>query len=117
MKQRLIVTIKRSQWLRGIGGIKSFLRDPDFPHKQCCIGFVLKAEGRTDIEITNKRVYTHVLLDDAQALHIINIDRRDKFQEADLYFINDSTSTTDEEKEKAIITNLGVLGYEVIFID
>jgi hypothetical protein len=111
-------TVIRSQWLRGKGGSKSYLRRAG-DGKQCCLGFYLKACGLTDDVITG--------VQDANAVAIGLDHLPESAQWLDegpgnttynvLQLTNDWGDITDAQREEKLIEQFAEHGVVIKFAE
>ncbi len=108
-------TVVRKRWRRGIE-FRNFLRDSS--GKQCCLGFLARENGYLAKEI--KGVGTLRYLNwrrteyEPIAFAVCGVSKHLNDMAANL---NDSTISTDEDKEEALIRLFGTEGITLNFVD
>lgn len=111
-------TVKRSEWLRGEGSVRSMLfRNSD--NHRCCLGFLGNACGISDQDMRGK----------STPLSLYNTSESEgkKFPEPmleknggvvdTLMDINDTYGMSAEERERRLRETFSVIGIEVEFVD
>lgn len=91
--------IDRAKWLRGEGGLPSYLLRK-YDNKMCCVGFYLKACGMKDVDILSKSVPSKVVDLPKHALWLV-IGRLDSHNSG-LLHVNDTTFSSEDERENKI---------------
>lgn len=110
--------VKRSEWLRGEGGVVScLLRSSD--HKRCCIGFVGQQLGIRDGALAGQRtaIDTKVVAWPTWMLmksELINVSETDIDK---AYRINDAQCLTDEQREVELKEIFASNGDTIEFVD
>ena len=110
----LEVTVKRSQWLRGEGGMASFLlRGSD--GKMCCMGFAALAAGATPSDIVGRKTVngknTYTMTAQVPAIHATGDDLKA------LYDNNDNTFLSQAKRETNITIEGLKIGIKFTFVD
>lgn len=119
----LHVVVKRSEWLRGVGHIESYLlRGQD--NKRCCIGFACSTAGcADDVLLDRMRAGEVRQQEDRVSLVAAGLLRRypsgshhDEHL-SELYATNDDLNISEAQREEQLI-NLGLpLAIEFEFVD
>lgn len=114
-----VLTIVRSKWLRGEGGLVSYLRRPE-DGKMCCLGFDALACGFTPAQITGRedpRTLAEVM--DVPADYETTRCSPNYRTIFDAMDINDNIEISDSEREERLIPLLKKIGGydEVCFVD
>lgn len=123
-------TIKRSEWLHGIGPEKSRLYDPE-QNKMCCLGFYCKARGYSLETLENQELTpldSNHLIDGLPDKPIkfngdilsVDFDQRIDPEETGLIafaIVNDSKLLDDCSREQLLIKMFAKYNHEVVFED
>lgn len=105
-------TIDRQKWLRGEGGMYSYLLRPS-DGKQCCVGMYLEHCGVTTSELKGKAVISELCATiTPSAGWLMNQSPRNE-----LYSTNDDRELSDAERERDIAKYFATVGVEVEFIN
>lgn len=134
------VTIDRNKWLRGEGGANSYLlrsgprvyitHGKNGDGKMCCLGFVLRAMGRTDEELAGVKTPLSISfnVENQGRLRVGQGTRllvKDQFSNCDTHApqvatairVNDDQLIDPDVRERELTAALGELGIELEFVD
>jgi hypothetical protein len=106
--------ISRKVWLRGEGGVKSWLRRRD-DGKMCCVGIYVKAMGASDDDITDIKSVNGLI--DAGVDVPYWMDGRGFDHIGGLYRNNDNQALSPDERERLITEGFAANSIKVTFID
>lgn len=112
-------TIDRAKWYRGKGPITSRLLTDD--GKMCCLGFFAKACGIADVDIINRSTPSVVKLQTSEDWKKVLLDGNGmsdgmSFTAHNLMMTNDYMRSSDQDREKKIITEFAYHGITVKFV-